>query len=202
MPTWTEIKESWSGGWKALQAESIRLYEAAIRRSPASYADRVKAFLAELAQARAHLDSMRAKVPNPPRTAQEARILTNYVALENRWRDLAAGFWSDAEPAREGVGIAPVLIVGGVVVGVAAVAWAVAANQYCVNLREQTALADRELIARVDASKEGRTLAPSTLPPPPPDPVKQAEGLGWLLVGGLVLAAGAAAVPMLLKKVR
>ncbi|MFH1466432.1 MAG: hypothetical protein ABIO70_18760 [Pseudomonadota bacterium] len=202
MPTWTQIKESWSGGWKALQAESLRLYEAAIRHSPAAYAERVKAFMVELAQARAHLDSIRAKLPNPPRTEAEAKTVANYVALERRYQDLAAGFWADAEPAREGVGVAPALIVAGVVVGVAAIAWAIAAWEYCVNLREQTALADRELVARVDASKEGRVLPPTTLPPPPPDPVKKAEGIGWLLVGGLVLAAGAAAVPVLLKKVR
>ncbi|MFH1467825.1 MAG: hypothetical protein ABIO70_25800 [Pseudomonadota bacterium] len=202
MPSWTDIKSAWSDGWKALQAESLRLYEATIRANPAAFAERVKGFMAVMADTRARLDSMRTRVPNPPRTAEEAQILANYVALENRWRDLAAGFWADAQPAQEGVGVAPLLIVAGVVVGVAAIAWAVAAWEYCVNLREQTALADKELGARVDASKEGRTLPPSTLPPPPPDPIDKASGFGWLLVGGLVLAAGAAAAPVLLKKMR
>ncbi len=202
MPSWTEIKSAWSDGWNALQAESLKLYKVAIEANPASFADRVKAFLTELSQTRAHLDSLRAKVPNPPRTEQEAKILANYVALERRYHELAAGFYADAAPAREGVGVAPVLIVAGLVIGVAAIAWAVAAWEYCVNLREQTALADRELVARVEASREGRALQPNTLPPPPPDPVEKAKGIGWLLVGGLVLAGGAAAVPYLMKRVR
>lgn len=201
MPDWTQIKESWSAGWKALHAEALRLYEQAIRQNPAAYAERVRAFAVALAESRTHLDAIRGRLPQPPRTEEEARLHMNYVAMERRWLDLAAGFWSDAEAAREGVGVAPVLVVGGIVVGVAAVSWALAAWEYAVNLREQTALADRELAARVEASREGRQLPPSTLPAPP-DPKKKAEGIGWLLVGGLVLAAGAAAVPALLKKAR
>jgi hypothetical protein len=72
-------------------------------------------------------------------------------------------------------------------VGVAAIAWAIAAYQYAVHLREQTALVERELQARVEASEQGRTLQPSTLP-------EQANAkLGWLMLGGLALAAGALA---------
>ena len=87
----------------------------------------------------------------------------------------------------------------GLVVGVAAIAWSVAAYEYALNLREQTALSDRELVARIDASKEGRSLQPSTLPPPE-DPKKKAAAIGFLLVGGLVLAAGVVAAPVLFKK--
>ncbi len=202
MPSWTDLKNTWSDGWKALQGESLRLYQAAIEASPASFADKVKAFVVELTQARSHLDSIRTKLPNPPTNEAEAKILTNYVVLEQRWRDLAAGFYADVQQERqEGVGIAPVLIVGGLVIGVAAIAWAVAAWEYCVNLREQTALADKELVARVEASKEGRALQPTTLPEPASERAKEgAKGVGALVLGGLVLAAGAIAVPVFLKK--
>ena len=198
MPTWQDVKDAWSDGWTALLDESLRLHRAAIVASPAAFADRVVAFLDELTRARAHLDSIRAKLPSP-RTEEERRLVAGYVAMERRWTDLAAGFYADATPTDDAVGIAPALVVLGLVVGVAAIAWAVAAYEYTVNLREQTALSDRELTARVEAAREGRLLPPTTLPPQP-DPAKKAEKIGWLLVGGLVLAAGAFVVPAFLKR--
>lgn len=64
-----------------------------------------------------------------------------------------------------------------------------------MNLREQTALAERELHARVEASGEGRVLQASTLPPPPPSPTTAAKGVGSVLIGGLAIAAGAFVLP-------
>jgi hypothetical protein len=86
-----------------------------------------------------------------------------------------------------------------VAIGVVAIAFAIVAYQYAVNLREQTALADRELTARIEASQAGRVLPPSTLPPPP-SPVEDAKGVGMWLLGGLALAAGALTVPLLIRK--
>ena len=199
MGAWDSIKAAWSEGWKALEGEALRIHEVAIRMNPAKYADKVVAFLTALQESRQHLDSMRAKLPSLPPSPDDRAIVDNYRALEARYNSIAAGFYADTRPATEGVGVAPVIIVAGLVVGVAAIAWSVAAYEYALNLREQTALADRELIARIDASKEGRTLAPSTLPPPE-DPKKKAAAIGFLLVGGLVLAAGVVAVPVLFKK--
>jgi hypothetical protein len=127
--------------------------------------------------------------------------------MEARYHDLAAGFYGDATPAPSGAtapapstGAAPaVLIIGGLAVGAVGVAWAVAAYQYAVNLREQTALAERELDARVEASREGRPLQASTLPPPP-NPTDDAKGMGLWLLGGLAVVAGALTLPALLKK--
>jgi hypothetical protein len=88
--------------------------------------------------------------------------------MDHRYHELAAGFYGDASPPRDRHGtdgrrVAPaVLVVGGLAVGVA---WAIAAYPYAVNLREQTWLAERELDARVEASREGRPLQTSTLPP-------------------------------------
>lgn len=201
MSTWMQIKAAWSAGWAGLQAESMRLYEAAIRADPTGYLSRVEAFVSELNQARESLDSIKAKLPNPPVSAQDRALHAKYRDFEKRYHDLAAGLYADAQPASS-FGVAPLavgVVVAGVVIGVAGIAWAISAYEYAVNLREQTALADKELTARVQASQEGRTLQPSTVPVQP-DPVKQAQGVGWLLVGGLVLAAGAVAVPMFLKK--
>ena len=200
MPGWTDIKAAWSSGWKALETEAVRLYEAAIRADPTGYLAKVEAFLSELGQSRQNLDNIKAKLPNPPVTAEDRALHAKYQSLEARYNDLAAGFYADAKPAgTPSTGAAPVLVVGGLVVGVVAIAWAVAAYEYAVNLREQTSLAEKELDARIEAGQQGRTLQPSTLPPPA-DPVKTAKGIGGLLVGGLVLATAAIAVPVFLKK--
>ena len=199
MPTWSQVKAAWSAGWKALSDEGTRLYEAAIRADPTGYLAKVQAFLSELSQSRASLDRMKAKLPNPATTPEDQALVAKVTALEKRYQDLAAGFYADTQPASTGMGVAPVLVVGGLVVGVAGVAWAVAAYEYAVNLREQTALAEKELDARVEASRQGRELPPSTIPPQP-DPVKTAKGVGGLLLGGLALAAAAIAVPVFLKK--
>ena len=98
------------------------------------------------------------------------------------------------------MGAAPaVLVVGGLSVGAVGVAWSIAAYHYAVNLREQTALAERELDARIAAGREGRTLQTSTLPPPP-SPASDARRAGLWLLGGLAVAAGALAIPLLLKR--
>jgi hypothetical protein len=158
--------------------------------------------MSALTDSKANLDRFRARLPAQPATEAERKLLAIHQALELRYHDLAAGFYSDAQPATQpSTGIAPIIIVAGIALGVAACAWAVAAYEYAVNLREQTALADRELVARVKASEQGRTLQPTTLPEPASEQAKKdAKGIGALLVGGLVLAAAAAAIPVFLKR--
>ncbi len=201
MADWNSIKAAWDQGWKALNVQAVKAYGAAIEADPTRFLAKVQEFMAALEESRTNLARFRAHLPQQPRTEAEHKLVAIHDALNRRYHDLAAGFWSDAEPAKEGTGIAPVLVVGGVVLGVAAIAWAVAAWEYAVNLREQTALADRELAARIEASEQGRTLQPTTLPEPASEQAKKgAKGIGAFLLGGLVLAAGAIAVPMFLKK--
>ena len=197
MSSWSDVKASWSSGWKALQDSALRKWGDAIRRRPEEFRPQVQATVDDLAAARAHLDHMKPLLPKRIETAEDQRAVSTFSAMSRRYYELAAGIYADAQPASTQVGVAPVLVVAGVVLGVAAIAWAVAAHQYAKNLREQTALADRELTARVEASRQGRTLQPSTLPKPED---KNGAGLGWALVGALVLAAGAAAAPVLMKK--
>ncbi len=201
MAEWNTVKRAWSKGWKDLNDQAMRAYGAAIQANPTRFVAQIQEFMGALEASRANLASFRARLPARPTNEGERRLIAIHDALDRRYHDLAAGFWSDAEPAREGTGIAPILIVGGIVLGVAAIAWAVAALQYATNLREQTALADRELAARVEASREGRDLQPTTLPEPASEQAKKkAKGTGALVLGGLVLAAGAIAVPIFLKK--
>jgi hypothetical protein len=197
--TWQEIKDAWSSGWNDLEQRGIAAYRTAIEANPMAFADHVVAFMNELALSRAYLDAMRSKLGDPRATDADR---TAYLAFEQRWHDLAAGLYADAQVAPT-IGVAPIvvgLVVGGVVLTLAAIAWAVVAYQYAVNLREQTALADRDLQARVEASKDGRTLPATTLPPPPADPIASAKNLGLLLMGALTLAAGVAIVPSLMRK--
>jgi len=198
MTTWADVRGNWSSGWKELQRSALDSWGAAIRRSPEEFRPNVQATIDELAAARAHLDEMKPLLPKQLVTAEDQRVFSSFSQMSARYYELAAGVYAEAQPARQpGVGVAPLLVVAGVAMGVAAIAWAVAAYQYAKNLREQTALAHQELVARVEASKEGRALQPSTLPEPPKD---KGGRVGWLLVGGLVLAAGAVTVPALMKK--
>ena len=204
VPSWVDVKAAWTAGWTALSDQATRAHAAAIQANPAAYLARVTGFTTALTEARAALDRMAAKIPNPPVTQADKAAAARQQDLERRYHDLAAGFYADAEPVpvTPSTGVVPVLIVGAVAVGVVGVAFAVVGYEYAVNLREQTALAEKELDARVVASREGRTLAPSTLPPSPtlPTPEGAAKGIGMLLVGGLVLTAGALAIPAFLKR--
>jgi hypothetical protein len=197
MSTWERIKAAWSQGWQALERRALELHRSAIQKEPRAFAPKVEAYARELRQARVHLDRMRPMLPSPARAPEDQRIVEKHRALEARYHELAAGLYADTKPA-EGIGVVPLVVVAGLAVGVAGIAWSVAAYEYAVNLREQTALAEKELAARVDASRAGRTLQTSTLPAPPDSGPKRG-GLGWLLVGGLVLASGAIALPVLLK---
>ena len=201
LAAWGSVRDGWSAEWKALQAAGSQVLQAAIDADPTGTAQTIEAFLTELAGSRQDLDALRAKLPDPPVTPEDEAAWARYHALEARYQDLAAGFYADALPVETtAVGFIPLLVVAGIAAGTAACAWAVAAYQYAVNLREQTALADRELSERVAASREGRTLQATTLPEQP-DPIADATGgMGKLLLGGLALGAVALALPLFLKR--
>ena len=200
--SWGSIKARWSQGWSALAQTARSTWDAAIQRDPGAFVGHVMAFQTELAQTRAALDRMKALVPMPPVTAEDQAAAQQLAALEARYHELAAGLYADAQPATQpAVGFLPLLVVGGLALGAAGIAWSVAAYQYAVNLREQTALAERELSARVEASKAGRVLQPSTLPvPPPPPKPAESSGMGVWLLGGLGLVAAAVTLPVLLQR--
>ena len=198
MSTWDSISATWeqlwadtSTGWRYLAKQAEETWADVIREDPERAEDQVEAMARELVQSRANLDRIRAALPPGPSPEREA-----YLAMEARYQDLAAGFYSDVEPVKAGVGVVPVVIAAGLAVGLGAATWSFAGYEYAVNLREQTALAAQELEARVEASKEGRTLQPTTLPP-------QGEGglkLGMLAAGGVLVIAVALVVPSLIAR--
>ena len=197
MSWWDEISKAWDetwakaeAGWKALYDSAVAEYEAAITNNPEAYQAQSEAFVAELATSRGNLDQVKAALHKEGKTAHNQPLWEQYQAMERRYHELASGFYQDAQPIIEGhVGFVPLLVVGGLALGAGSIAWGVAAHEYAVNLREQTALAVKELDARIAASKEGRTLQASTLPPPPSIDLG-AGASPLLLVGGLGLLGG------------
>lgn len=136
--------------WSRLYQLALAAYSEGISVAPKRFQSRVESFVRELSTAREGLLRIRALGIADPRID----------ALEQRYRVLSGGL-SSPPAAIEGPPV--LLVVAGVGLGVGAIAWAVAAYQYAVHLREQTALLEKELVARVEASKDGRSLPPSTL---------------------------------------
>lgn len=183
-----DLTDNWTVGWNYLWRQAQELYAEQIRSNPKAYEAQVAAFVQELSTSRKHLDGMKA---NLGLTGNRPEDVARFNRLSRQHYELASRFYEDTRPAQNTtLGFVPVLIVLGLAVGVAATAWAASAWQYATNLREQTALAERELAARVAALKDGRALQPSTLPPPPPASVGMFSGMGKLAFGGILLAAG------------
>lgn len=197
--TLQELTENWTVGWNYLWQQAQSLYAEQIRSNPKAYEAQVTNFVQELRLSRQHLDRMKQNlVPTGNRPEDVAR----FNRLSRQHYELSTRFYSDTQPASQtSLGFVPVLIVLGLAVGLSATAWAVSAWQYATQLREQTALASRELDARVAASREGRTLQPSTLPSPPEPPNSSLmSGAGKWVVGGLVVLAGAVLLPPLMSR--
>ncbi|MFK7931199.1 MAG: hypothetical protein AB8H79_23650 [Myxococcota bacterium] len=191
---WTQLKSTWTDGWKSLERSSIAKYAGAIVRTPETFRPTVEAFFAELAASRASIERITQRAAALP-PAERAAAMDQARSFLDRWRTLAAGALAESKPAVQGPPV--VLIIVGLVLGVGAIAWAVAAYQYAVNLREQTALAEKELEARILASEQGRQLPVSTLPNPPSGGVSM---MTWMVLAGVVVG-GIALGPTLLKQV-
>lgn len=193
--TWEQIKSEWSSGWAALEAQALATYEVAIEADPEAFRAKLVDVLGLLEESRSNLDRMKAALKAELRAGKKvpASAIQRLKKLEQRYNDLAAGVYADTQPATNQVGSLVVgLIVAGVVFGVAAIAFGIAAYQYCANLRDQTALAEKELDERVQAARDGVVIPtqPLTTPPPAPVPSQGAASLGKV-VGGLALVAAA-----------
>lgn len=152
--------------WVELYDTTLQELRSSIEGNPKQYEGKVSDFMANLSAAAGYLQYLkRAWNVKPSQPAEVARY-NRYKASELRYQELLLPFLSEVKP-KASLGFAPLLIVAGLLLGVGSIAWAIGpAYQYAVNLREQTALQVEELAARERASKEGRALQSSTLPPP------------------------------------
>ena len=195
--TWDELKADFTGRVATLYASTWQRLSTAITTAPDTFRARMADYLAMLAQIRANLAIIAARLPNPPRTQAEALQITTYAEYKSMYDALVAGISANAVPVRTEIGIAPAVVVTVGLVGLTAagVAWAVATWEYAASLRDQTGFLVKELDARVESMRSGAplpatTAVPAAAPTAPREP--SSAGWGWL-VGGLALA-GAAAV--------
>jgi LysM repeat protein len=205
--SWESVRQSWSEGWQALDAQASGLYDAIVA-APETYRAKVEGFVAALTASKQNLTWIRAH-----EAQLSASEKTDAAVLGQRYNDLAAGFLSDVDGGESlQLGAGPLLIVAGIGVGVAAIAWAVASYEHAANLRDQTALFREDLAARVTASEQGRTLQPATVAQPAPassgwsapslpSPASPSSSrVGLVLIAGLGLASAAVLLPLLLRR--
>ena len=208
--SWESVRQGWSAGWQALDAKASGLYDAIVA-APETYRAKVEGFVAALTASKQNLTWIRAHEGHLSHQEQASAS-----ALGQRYNDLAAGFLSDVEGGEAlQLSAGPLLIVAGLGVGVAAIAWAVASYEHAANLRDQTALFREDLAARVVASEQGRTLQPATVPqnttapatPPtsgwslPGSPASTSSSMvGLVLTAGLGLASAAVLLPLLFRR--
>ena len=109
MPSWTDIKSSWSSAWTGLQERASGAYQSAIQADPSKFKDTVASFMASLSESRASLDRIQALL----KQVDDPALAAKAGELESRYATLASGVYADAKPA-DTIGVAPV-VVGGVV---------------------------------------------------------------------------------------
>jgi len=185
---WEEVTDTWDKGFDDLAHYAEETYVAALesgRITKEKYTAVVKSFITGLDEAKASIERMKglaAQLPADEREEVEQKI----DALETRHEELSAGFYVHVTEAPE-MGVAPVLV-GTLAVSAAAIAWAYVGIEYVDYLKQQCRLEEKELDARVQASKDGRTLQDNTLPKPP-----EGGGVGGYIaagLGALALAGG------------
>lgn len=209
--SWSKGLEEWEAWSSGLVARIGTAYDAGkaeltghVTANAEAFRARVEAWFGVLAETRVNLDRAKALLPDPPTTPGQAAQVARYAQMEAVLQSLFDASLVDAHPApapnptpEAGVGpVAVGLVVGGVFLSVAGIVWAVSQYETAVQLREQTAFFVQELEARVAASREGRVLPPTTVPPAPPSPEPgprpvSPTGAVWLWGLGLLAAAGA-----------
>lgn len=187
---WRAAVES---AYAAMKDSFISMYE----EDPAHLRPLAEEALGRIARAGRHLQDTRAALEKLPvgdpyrvRKAKEWAVQkVRYDYLVQRLRETGVVL----EPGTElGAVVVVALVVAGVGLSMAALAWIYTAHRDIVQVERTTEAQRAELIARVASMATGKELPPSTLPMPPPDSPKDGVGGGLLLVGLLVVGAGAA----------
>jgi len=188
--------ETWKTGAGYLWREGMAQLSPLIQANPDAYTGQVTSFLYTLRGVESNLSRARVAVAKLPQSALDPKLADLYARCEAQYKLLGSDFYSDTRPAPAGasLGFAPIMIVGLFFIGLTAATIGVAGYQYATNLREQTALAAKELEARVMLAQQGLSLPGSTLKPQA-DPFQEigetvgtvfkVGALGLLIWGGL-----------------
>lgn len=187
--TWAELREAWAAGWASMQENALATYGSSIAARPTDYAAIASATITNLRLSAANLGVIHGLMQAHPNVVADVDK-ADLTAMRHRYQDLGAGIYADAASFGAAPAVGVVLIVLGVGLTIAAIAWAIVAYPYTSNLRDETALKRQELEARIQASKDGRYVQPSTLTPDVPSIDLSSKGDG---IGGGTIALGVAA---------
>jgi len=181
--------ENWKAGYAYLYRSALEKYQASIEQDPEKFRPTTEAFLRQLVEIRQGLDRIKPTLPREAKSPEDLKRVAEYNRMAVRYHELAEPFYKGTQTVNGAqTGLAWVLVIGALAISSAAVAWSIPAYQYAENLVEQTRLASRELDARDQASRDGRTLQPSTLPQEEsilPPALKGGKGLALLGILGL-----------------
>ena len=185
MSSWADIRAAWDRSWASFERTAVETWRSAIEATPERFREPVEAFLNVLAGTKLSLDDAHSLAQRPGATGADRG---RYMRLLSQYNAVAAGVMAHSAPTdTEQTGAAPVLVVAGLAIGVAGIAWAVAAYEYASSLRDQVQLYREDLAARVQAAQQGVTLQPTTVPTPTP---KKGSVWPWLLGLGVLGAGG------------
>ena len=191
-PNWKRIFRRLPRAYRDLWNYGLNTHVAKVRSVPQKYEAFVQGYIRTLERIHLNLSLL-------PETAETKELRDRYHILAAPFyahtRKFAAGtnppstISGDEEFGFDPLTISVVIVLGVLAISVAAVCWAVVSWEYVQNLKAQTELAKNELQERADASREGRALQPTTLPPG-----QTGEGpdikkiIGWSAAGLLVVA--------------
>jgi hypothetical protein len=169
---WQGVRDRWSSAWTSIWDDAQREVAPLVERNPEAYERDTTDVLTMLSRTEAQLVAMRAMVEElakrNPGDPDLPTFRKNLELLQHRYDALAAGVYSEAQPASDDTGFVPLLII---VVGVtalalsaAAIAWAYTVYELVNELNNQTEYAHAELAARLEAMRTGKELPTYTGP--------------------------------------
>lgn len=193
---WVDRYERFARTWRDEFGAAQARVAASISANAEAYRERVGMFLGNITLARGNLAICQDLLKRQPKSVDDAARTARIGQQLHMAEALAEGIKvNSTDMAKREVGIAPavVLVVGFIGLSIAGVAWAVWGYEEAKALRDRTQLERDELIARDAASREGRTLPDSTLPPGPAEKKGDSSGAGAIVlaVGALAAAGGA-----------
>jgi hypothetical protein len=202
--SWSDVAARMSSEWSTSLRESVQRWRGAIEAAPERFRATLEEYLSNLAVAWTNLVAVHTLLELHPDVPFRQKYADTLEQLRDRYYILSALVMQDAhpkdDPAKAPVAAAPVVIIGIIAFGLVALAAAAAYIQHTRELRDWTVYLREDLQARVEASKDGRQLPPSTAPSSPAErPGDDDKGIpwwGWAVGAGALAAVAWVTVPL------